>query len=187
MNEQKKMVDFEWMNEWNVYPSGRTAQPELHPQGNLPLSDHLFHPRAETLWILRVQRRTIRPPVGPDVGPRRGAEPPATPAPSAAGTAQCSCLDLLPRTRLHSSVSWGSWSASQDSPRLDAQHNEFVPTEPPALIFQNLQYTKRETFVQISRILIAQVNRHCLLIFPLQWLLDNLFSHLFLKTAHEIS
>lgn len=34
--------------------------------------------------------------------------------------------------------------------------------------FQNLQYTKRETFVQISRILIAQVNRHRLLIFPLQ-------------------
>lgn len=38
----------------------------------------------------------------------------------------------------------------------------------PLLIFQNLQYTKRETFVQISRILIAQVNRQRLLIFPLQ-------------------
>lgn len=72
------------------------------------------------------------------------------------------------------------------SPCLNAQHNEFVPTEHSPLTFQNLQHTKRETFVQISRILIAQVNRHCLLIFPLQWLLDNLFSHLFLTTAHEI-
>lgn len=59
-------------------------------------------------------------------------------------------------------------AASPGLPRLDAQHNEFVPAKPPAPIFQNLQYTKRETFVQISRILIAQVNRHCLLIFPLQ-------------------
>lgn len=54
------------------------------------------------------------------------------------------------------------------SPCLNAQHNEFVPTEHSPLTFQNLQHTKRETFVQISRILTAQVNRHCLLIFPLQ-------------------
>lgn len=50
----------------------------------------------------------------------------------------------------HSPIFRGSRAASQDLPRLDAQHNEFVPTEPPALIFQNLQYSKRETFVQIS-------------------------------------
>lgn len=84
---------------------------------------------------------------------------------------------LLPKNR----------AVSQVLSLSDAQHNEFVPSKPPAPIFQNLQYTKRETFVQISRILIAPVNRHCLLIFPLQWLLDNLFSHLFLKTAQEIS
>lgn len=136
----------------------------------------------------------IYPPPGTGGSANKGHWATGHTPPRAAGASQCwlhgppvSFPPHLVWSPRHSPIFRGSRAASQDLPRLDAQHNEFVPTEPPALIFQNLQYSKRETFVQISRILIAQVNRHCLLIFPLQWLLDNLFSHLFLKTAHEIS
>lgn len=111
----------------------------------------------------------------------RSTEAAATPTSGTAGASQCSREGHLHGSLQESPLTHLIWSprhslphltrqpaASPGLPRLDAQHNEFVPAKPPAPIFQNLQYTKRETFVQISRILIAQVNRHCLLIFPLQ-------------------
>lgn len=155
-------------------PFRATSSAEISPPGRSPIVLLSVPTCGQRYGGLHGQKtRGIRPPAGQEAGPWRDTEPPATPAPGTAGVSQSMWLGRLPGQNLiwsprHSPVLGGRRAASQGSPRLDAQHSDFVPTKPPALIFQNLQYTKRETFVQISRILIAQVNRHCLLIFPLQ-------------------
>lgn len=148
-----------------------TCSAQISPTGNSPLTYHLFPSDGlEALWTS--WEEDMASTLLPDK--RGGREEVLSP-----------CPRLLPAQRVFLSIC--GWTACLEQnaflsfcltwswrrcPILRARlvwMRSTVKLDPRSLqlIFQTLQSTKRETFVQISRILRAPVNRLCLLIFSL--------------------
>lgn len=156
----------------NFYHSRQPAQPRFHQRGNSPLNYHLFPSEGlEAPWTSWEEDSGVHPPAGQEGGCEEvlSHRPRLLPAQrvflSVCGWTAC----LEQNAFLSHRLTW-SW---RRGPILRARRVWMRSTgklgpRSLQLLFQTLQSTKRETFVQISRILRAPVNRLCLLIFPLQ-------------------
>lgn len=148
-----------------------TCSAQISPTGNSPLTYHLFPSDGlEALWTSWEEDSGVHPPAGQEGGREEVLSPCRCLLPaqrvflSICGWTAC----LEPNAFLFFRLTW-SW---RRGPILRARlvwMRSTVKLDPRSLqlIFQTLQSTKRETFVQISRILRAPVNRLCLLIFSL--------------------